>query len=147
MLLSFFRTVECRTRNSGFIASGDGHGQPGSDDALRAFLQALGLSGRLAPLGATRPSHTAATIPLPRLHRQFDQIVDFTQALIRKSPDVRKDFWKNADASSIAAWKESTKFYRDYIWDEVIGRMPPPALPPTPVPGWFSMSRISRDMK
>ena len=45
---------------------------------------------------------------------------------------MRKSFWKNADASSIAAWKDSTKFYRDYIWDEVIGRMPPPALPPNP---------------
>ena len=127
----FFRKLNSGA-NLRFVASGNGHGLPGSDAALRAFLRALGLSGRVAP-SAMRPlSPYGSYDPQPRLHRQFDQMVDFTQALIRKSPDVRKSFWKNADASSVAAWKDSTKFYRDYIWDEVVGRMPPPALPPNP---------------
>jgi dienelactone hydrolase len=127
----FFRKLNSGA-NLHFVASGDGHGLPGSDAALRTFLQALGLSERLAPAALHPPTPFVSYAPLPRLHRQFDQIVDFTQALIRKSPDVRKAFWKNADASSIAAWKDTTKFYRDYIWDEVIGRMPPPALTPNP---------------
>jgi dienelactone hydrolase len=127
----FFRKLDSGA-NLRFVASGEGHGQPGSDEAIRAFLQALGLSGRVAPAATHPPSPYGSYDPQPRLHRQFDQMVDFTQALIRKSPDVRKSFWKNADASSIAAWKDSTKFYRDFIWDEVIGRMPAPALPSNP---------------
>ena len=127
----FFRKL-----NSGgnlhFVASGDGHGLPGSDAALRAFFHALGLSGDPAPAGVQPSASYQSYDPLPRLHRQFDQIVDFTQALIRKSPNVRKSFWKNADASSIAAWKNSTKFYREYIWNEIIGRMPSPASPSNP---------------
>jgi dienelactone hydrolase len=127
----FFKKLNAEAKLR-LIVSGDGHGLPGSDEALRAFLQALGQSGRLAPAGSNPPKVYGSYDPLPRLHRQFYQLVDFTQALIRKSPDVRKDFWKNADPSSITTWKKSTKFYRDYIWDEVIGRMPPPALPPSP---------------
>lgn len=127
---AFFRKLKSGA-NLRFVASENGRGLPGSDAALRAFLQALGLSGRLEP--AAQPFTPYGSYdPLPRLHRQFDQIVDFTQAQIRKSPDVRKSFWKDADASSIAAWKDSTKPYRDTVWDEVIGRMPSPALPPNP---------------
>jgi cephalosporin-C deacetylase-like acetyl esterase len=70
--------------------------------------------------------------PTLRLHRQFDQVVDFTQALIRKSPDRRAEFWKKADASSLERWKETTKFYRGYIGDEVIGRVSDTRLPPNP---------------
>jgi hypothetical protein len=33
-----------------------------------------------------------------------------------KSPEARREFWKQADASSINTWKQSTRFYRDYFW-------------------------------
>jgi hypothetical protein len=59
-------------------------------------------------------------------------MVGFTQALIRKSPDRRKEFWAKADSSSIERWKQTTQFYRDYLWEEVIGRLPPPGLPANP---------------
>jgi dienelactone hydrolase len=114
------------------IASEGGNGLPGSEDAIQAFLKSLGVDRQLAP--GRSPSFDASSNydPSPRLHRQFNQTVDFTQALIRKSPDARKEFWKKADASSIEKWKESTKFYRDYIWEEVIGRLPSPSLNPNP---------------
>lgn len=64
--------------------------------------------------------------------RQFDQMVNFTQALARKSPDRRKEFWSNADTTSLQHWKDTTKFYSDYIWDEVIGRLPSSSLPSNP---------------
>ena len=72
------------------------------------------------------------TIPQPRLHRQFDQLVDFTQKVIAHSPATRERFWAKADSSSPERWTESTQSYRDYIWDEVIGRMPNPDLPANP---------------
>ena len=61
-------------------------------------------------------------------------MVGFTQALIRKSPDRRKEFWAKADNSSPERWKETTKFYRDYIWEEVIGRLPSPTHLPILAP-------------
>ncbi len=107
-------------------------GLPGSEPALNAFLQTLEITpaplrDEKAPVGSN--SNNDQT---PRLERQFNQLVDFTQALIRKSPDCRKDFWKNADASSVASWEKTTKFYRDYIWDEVIGRVSTPIQPCNP---------------
>jgi dienelactone hydrolase len=128
---AFFRKLNAGARLH-FVSSDSGHGLPGSTAALEAFLQSLGLRAQLAPASIPAPTSSVAYDPQPRLHRQFNQIVDFTQALIRKSPDTRQSFWKNADASSVASWKTSTEFYRNYIWDEVIGRMPAPSLAPNP---------------
>jgi hypothetical protein len=63
------------------------------------------------------------------MHRQVDQLVARTQELVRLSPTKRVEFWAKADSSSPDAWKASTKFYRDYIWNEVIGRVPEPYIP------------------
>lgn len=114
------------------VLSKEGSGQPGSEEVLEALLGDLGVRAGFRPLGS--PPHDARPNydPLPRLHSQFDQLVGFTQALIRKSPDRRAEFWAKADASSPERWKESTKFYRDYIWEEVIGRIPSPSLPANP---------------
>ena len=70
--------------------------------------------------------------PAVRLHRQFDQLVAHTQALIRKSEQNRLAFWSRGDSSSAEKWKSTTEPMRDYIWDEVIGRLPDPSVPPNP---------------
>jgi dienelactone hydrolase len=114
------------------VVSEGGHGQPGSEEALQALLRSLGVRGRLQPLGKAPRDTRQNFDPEPRLQSQFDQLVGFTQALIRKSPDRRKEFWAKADGSSPERWKETTKFYRDYIWEEVIGRLPSPSLPANP---------------
>jgi len=114
------------------VVSDGGDGQPGSEAALQALLRSLGVRGRLQPLGKAPRDARPNFDPGPRLHSQFDQLVGFTQALIRKSPERRKEFWAKADASSPERWKETTKFYRDYIWEEVIGRLPSPSLPAHP---------------
>jgi hypothetical protein len=51
---------------------------------------------------------------------------------MREAEFVRRQFWSKADASSVEAWQESSRRYRDYLWDEIIGRLPPPTLPPNP---------------
>jgi glycosyltransferase involved in cell wall biosynthesis len=48
--------------------------------------------------------------PSERLHRQFNELVDYTQMLVRRSPEQRVKFWSTADASSPERWKESTRF-------------------------------------
>jgi dienelactone hydrolase len=128
---SFFAGLKADGRLQ-LVVSKDGRGEPGSEKALEAFLSTLGVKGRLQPLGKTPADARSHYDPEPRLHSQFDQMVGFTQALIRKSPDRRKEFWAKADTSSLERWKQSTKFYRDYLWEEVIGRLPSPSLPANP---------------
>lgn len=107
-------------------------GLPGSEPVQQAFLEAL--TGRPRSL---KPWQTAAIIHTlagahPSMKEQFNQLVDFTQSVLRKSPDVRKEFWKEADSTSIQSWKKSKQLYRDYVWEEVIGRLPSPSLPMNP---------------
>lgn len=102
---------------------------PVSEAALSAFLTELGLRGTpRAP--APAPSLLApATDARERLRRQFGQMVDFTQALIRRAEVTRREFWKRADKSSLEAWRASTAWYRGYFWEEVVGRLPDPGEP------------------
>jgi dienelactone hydrolase len=71
--------------------------------------------------------------PTARQHRQFDQLVAYTQKLWRDSESVRNEFfWKKTDPSSPAKWQKSCEPLRTYFWEEVIGKLPPPTLPPNP---------------
>lgn len=127
----FYRRLKAE-QNLQLVRTTDNRGLPGSEQALQIYLQALtGQSVSLKPsqAGAIRTSPAGAC---PQMREQFDQLVNFVQAVIRKSPAVRKEFWKKADPSSIDSWKKSTSFYRDYIWEEVIGRLPSPTLPLNP---------------
>jgi dienelactone hydrolase len=127
----FYRRLGAE-KNLKLVRTGSKPGLPGSEPALRTFFEALtGHPVTLNPSLPAAPSSSSAG-PRPQMKDQFDQLVDFAQAIIRKSPDVRKEFWKNADSSSVQAWKNSTSFYQNYIWDELIGRLPSPSLPTNP---------------
>jgi dienelactone hydrolase len=128
----FFEKLYAARKLQFVVSEEGGTGEPGSDEALDALLKSLGVSRRLRPSGKPPVGGNKNYDPIPRLHRQFDQIVNFAQALIRKSPERRKEFWSKADKSSQQRWHETTKLHRDYIWDEVIGRLPSPNLPVNP---------------
>ena len=121
-----------RTTFSLFRAA-TGQGLPGSWEALTALLRSMGIEPG-QPLEDSDPPRDARRDfdPARRLHRQFDQLVAHTQAVIRKSDQKRTEFWSRADSSSIDKWKTTTKSMRDYIWDEVIGRLPNPSVPANP---------------
>jgi hypothetical protein len=104
---------------------------PGSEATLKALLDGTPHS----PLAGLKPAPTDVRRnydPALRLHRQFDQWVAFTQRLVKESPKRREEFWSKADASSPERWKETSRFYRDTIWEEVIGRLPDPDVPANP---------------
>jgi dienelactone hydrolase len=126
---TFFAALKAENKLA-LVISGEGKGLPGSDAALRSFLRSMGVKAGLGAEAGLPVDNRQNYDPMPRLHRQFDQMVGFTQALIQKSPTRRKEFWANADASSIKTWKATTQFYREFVWDHVIGRMPSPNLPP-----------------
>lgn len=113
--------------------SAEGNGQPGSPGALTAFLGLLRLTPAFKahqqpqqPLRDSRGTHD----PEPRLRRQFEQMVAFTQGLIRLAPRLREEFWASADLSSIERWKQTSARQRQYVWEEVIGRLPAATMPP-----------------
>lgn len=60
------------------------------------------------------------------------QWIDHTQALMRESEYVRKDYWKDADRKSRdpALWKATSEKYRKHFYDEVLGRFEYDLLPP-----------------
>ncbi len=114
------------------VASPDGSGLPGSEPALQALLKALGAGDAVVSSASETAKVDSGYDPSSNMQTQFNELVDFTQALIRRSPDVRKEFWSKADSSTIQSWKASTKPYRDSIWTELIGRLPSPSAPPSP---------------
>jgi dienelactone hydrolase len=104
---------------------------PGSDRALGAFLDALGVSGaQLKQPGQAatelRPAFDAGACQ----QRQVKELEDYTQKLLAESERDRADFfWTKLKATSPQDWEASCAPFRQVLWDEVIGRLPSPALP------------------
>ena len=101
---------------------------PGTETSLQLLIDAQDLRPDSGHLQIVSPAPDQEA----RMRRQFDQIVDYNHRLVRDSPQRRGRFWAKADASSVRAWKDSTQVYRDYIWDELIGRLPAPDRPASP---------------
>ncbi len=116
--------------NLQLVVSKDGAGLPGSAAALERLLRALRVGEPLKPPGDPPVPTSSAVDPAERLKRQFAQLNEFTQRLVRASAARRREFFSKADASSVDRWVETTRPYREYLWDEVIGRLPPLNLPP-----------------
>jgi len=109
-----------------------GHGLPGSEETLKGLLQSLGVRRPLRPAGESPRVVRQSVDPQLRLHSQLDEMVAFTQGLVQKSPERRAEFWSKADASSPERWKRSTEPLREYIWEEVFGKVHAPTVPPNP---------------
>ena len=119
-------------QNLTLVVSDSGTNSPGSDAALTDFLNALGQDQPLVP-ARTPPQDTRTVFsPEARLHRQFHQLIAFTQDALRQAASRREALWSKADRSSTERWQETCQYYRDYLWGEVIGRCPPPSVPANP---------------
>jgi dienelactone hydrolase len=71
--------------------------------------------------------------PATRHKRQFDQLVAFTQQVMRDCEHVRAtNFWAKLDTSSLERYKASCEPFRRQLWDEILGKLPAPTLPPNP---------------
>ncbi|MBM3333462.1 hypothetical protein FJY63_02260 [Candidatus Sumerlaeota bacterium] len=128
----FFQKLGVK-ENLQLIVSGKGDGLPGSDAALRALLAAVGVN-KLPPLASQSPlkDRRGRFDPSRRLKSQFDELVAFTQNLMRQAEVRRAELWAKADRSSLDRWQESCRRYRDYFWEEVIGRFPPASVTANP---------------
>lgn len=67
--------------------------------------------------------------PRARMKRQVEQLVAYTQGLIRTSELRRYAFWAKADASSPEKWAATTEPYREAFHSDLIGEFPPASGP------------------
>ncbi len=112
------------------VASRDGNGPPGSGPALTAFWKALGVA-EPARMADEAPKDVRTSFdPQERQKRQMGELVEFTQKLLRRSARVRDQAWAKADRSSLAKWTETAEAYRNWVYDEMIGRLPEPTIEP-----------------
>jgi dienelactone hydrolase len=112
------------------VVSGDGSGPAGSPDSLRAFFRGLGVGEVKRQADASLKDSREKFDPQERQKRQFDELVTFTQNLLRRSSRVRDQVWSKADRSSLAKWNETAETFRDFAYDELIGRLPAPTIDP-----------------
>jgi dienelactone hydrolase len=111
------------------VVSDQGQGNAGSDGALAAFLDHLGIEGGAPAAQLMFSAGPFEPAQSERMERQFHELVAHTQRVVRRADQQRQDFWSKADRGSPEAWRESTAWYRDYLWNEVIGRLPDPTEP------------------
>ena len=124
-------------KNEWFVLLGaeDAAGLPGRPDTLGNFLHAL--TGRTSGLADPPSRPLTETLVLghdreTRAKRQLDQLVRFTQNLMRQSEYRRAELWAKADHSSLEAYRKSIEPYREMFRKELIGEVPPPSAPPNP---------------
>ena len=72
----------------------------------------------------------AAVNATERQLRQLHEIDRHTQRLLVESPEVRREFMKNLDTKSPEAYARTSEVYRNYFYDEVVGRFADQLLPP-----------------
>jgi dienelactone hydrolase len=117
--------------------------QPGGANTLRAFTAQL-TRGKAEALPPTdKPvSFTDGPLPVelrkdfdpaPRQKRQFDQLVAFTQQVMRDSERYRQQhFWAKLETHGTGRYKISQLSFRKQLAEEVIGQLPAPTLPMNP---------------
>lgn len=87
----------------------------------------------LKPEGKPTADNRKNFDPSVRQKRQFDQLVAFTQQLMRDSERYRQQhFWDKLDYSSLEKYQKSCEPYRKQLWEEVLGKLPAPGLPMNP---------------
>ncbi len=120
----------------------------GSEPALRQFARQLGeeLQTRLHE---RQPKDRRRSFdPAERQKKQLRALEVFTQELVRESEHVRRKFYlyKVAPEMQETAWIqelshppyspdafiEASKWYRQYFWEEILGKFEDPLLPPNP---------------
>jgi hypothetical protein len=115
------------------VVSGEGTGLPGSTTAIEKFLTGLGIDSDVRHLKDTSPIDLRSDFnPDLRMKNQFMELMGHLDKVINQSAKAREKFWDKADNSSVEQWTETTKPYREYFWNELLGKMPPPSQPFNP---------------
>jgi dienelactone hydrolase len=113
------------------VASGKGTGPAGSRRALNRLYDLLDIEP--LPDDETKPLKLDAMVDVAdRQRRQVQELIDFTQRKLQLCYRVRDKLWSAADRSSVDKYVETVEKLRQFVYDEMIGRLPEPSLPPNP---------------
>lgn len=121
------------------VSGENGGGPAGTGAALRAFVSGLRLDGELdrkpepwqpESMQDDEP-RTALRDAAAREKRQFDELQNHVQGLLRRSHQVRDAKWR-LNPASVDQWERSRPRLRDWVHDELIGRLTAKRLPPHP---------------
>jgi dienelactone hydrolase len=108
-------------------------GLPLDETMYRSFLLSFEEGRKVQsslPAPADRRKHFD---PAVRQKRQFDQLVAFTQKVMRDSERHRQQqFWAKLDTSSLEKYELSCRPFRKQLDEEVIGKLPAPTAPMNP---------------
>jgi dienelactone hydrolase len=114
--------------------SDKGKGRPGALTTLANFLACLQEKPGTVTVKSNQWPLEKTLHPVDwieqRQRRQFDQLVEFTQKLVRQSDNTRKAFWAKADRKTrtTAAWEMTTPPLREAFARDVIGQFDEPLL-------------------
>lgn len=115
------------------VVSGDGTGPYGTTETLNRFFDML-VNPQTPPrsMGGSQLSPVlAGTIDTTARHsRQMHEIDRHNQWLLRESPYVRDAFMKDLDTESIEKYAASSESYRQFFYEEVIGKIEERPLAP-----------------
>jgi len=109
-----------------------GH-RPLSGDVISGFLSRL-TGATVESASAAEAARTGAANPFAdgRQQRQIDELVEFTQRVLRHSHRVREQKFAAVDRSSVDAWQRSVAPLRNQIYSQLIGKLPLPTIEPNP---------------
>ncbi len=106
---------------------------PGFNGTYERFFEGLLSRKALPPIGRPTQDRRKDFDPTVRQKRQFDQLVAFTQQVMRDSERYRQQhFWAKLDTSSLEKYQQSCEPFRKQLAEEVIGKLPAPTLPMNP---------------
>ncbi|NLH74816.1 MAG: hypothetical protein GX456_17340 [Verrucomicrobia bacterium] len=106
-----------------------------STETMRAFLAQLAPNVDLKERPGQAPTLIdSASLPDPatRTLRQYLEILEDTQHLMREAEYTRRDFWKHCDFTGSDAFQRSAEEYRSFLRTNVIGVLAAPNRPPNP---------------
>jgi dienelactone hydrolase len=108
-----------------------GGGAYGTRETLTKFLAALAPDATFSN-DASTPKILATIDAGARMTNQIHEIDQHNQWLLTESPFVRQAFMKNLDTTSPEKYAKTSAEYRDFFYNEVVGRFDIKPLAPNP---------------
>ena len=112
------------------VVSGEGRGPFGLSAALSKFIAALSPGAPLAAAGSAPTLLRSGFDPAPRQRSQMHEIDRHSQRLLTESAGVRQQFMSKLETKSLDRYQATVEWYRDYFYDEVVGRFPEKPIAP-----------------
>ena len=106
--------------------------EPGCDETIEKLLNSLGSSTTNTTPTESPNYLRKGTDPNTRFKRQFDQLVNHTQHALREAEFRRAEYWAEAKDADLTIYPNNAETYRQRLWNDVIGPLPPITMPPNP---------------